>query len=92
MVMRSGLIDNTLRYEDYQARFNHWKNGLAGKQWRMETGLDPASLGPGRPFYPQIAKIPAAVNIAAEKAKIDQVWAKRLAQTKRKAGLMPAFR
>ena len=81
MVMRSGLIDNTLSYLDYQARFDRWKNGLAGKQWRMETGLDPASPGPGRPFYPQIAKIPAVVKITSDKAKIDAVWQKRLKDT-----------
>ena len=81
MVLRSLLIDRTLSAADYQARFNHWKTGLAGRQWRMETGVDPASPAPGRPFYPQLVTLPAAVNIAAQKTQIDQAWTRRLNET-----------
>ncbi len=81
MILRSLLIDTTLSSADYNAHFNNWKNGLAGRQWRMETGVDPASPGAGRPFYPQLLNIPAGVNIAAQKTQIDQAWRQRRDQT-----------
>ena len=69
MILRSGQIDNTLSFPDYQARCKAWMNGLAGKQWRMETRVDPASPAAGRPFYVQMVNVPASVNIATQKQR-----------------------
>lgn len=75
------LIDTTLSLADYNVRFGAWNNGLAGAQWRAETGVDSSPAGAGQPFYPQLVTIPAAVNIAPEKARIDAVWQQRLHDT-----------
>ncbi len=75
------LIDTTMTYADYNVRFGAWNTGLAGRQWRLETGVDPSPAGAGQPFYPQMITIPAAVNIAAQKAQIDGVWHQRVQDT-----------
>jgi hypothetical protein len=81
MILRSMLIDTLLSFQDYQARFNAWSQGPAGRQWRFETGRD-ATAGPaGRPFYAQVVQIPAAVNISAQKTQIDQAWARWVRET-----------
>ena len=74
LVMRSMLIDSTLTLQDFLARFNTWSQGPAGRQWRLETGRDTAGGTPGRPFYPQVVQIPAAVDTAAQRGQIDQAW------------------
>jgi len=81
MITANLLIDTTLSLADYNVRFNAWNTGLAGRQWRAETGVDASPAGPGQPFYPQLLTIPAAINIAAEKARIDTVWQQRLHDT-----------
>jgi hypothetical protein len=78
LVISTGMIDTIMPYEDYQARFNLWKNGLAGRAWRLETGLEASTLGSGLPFYPELVTLPAAVNIDNERQQIHQVWQQRL--------------
>ncbi|MES1245539.1 MAG: M15 family metallopeptidase, partial [Acidobacteriota bacterium] len=81
MVLRSMLIDTLLTFQDYQARFNAWSQGPAGRQWRFETGRDASAGAAGRPFYPQVVAIPAAVNISAQKTRIDGAWSTWVRET-----------
>jgi N-acetylmuramoyl-L-alanine amidase len=83
LVTAQGLIDTTLEYGDYNARFAAWSTPQAGRAspgraWRLETGLEASSQGPAMPFYTQLITIPAAVNIAAQRAQVQAAWTQRL--------------
>ncbi len=81
LVTTSMQIDTTMALGDFRAREQAWRNSLAGRHWRLETGADASRQGAGRPFYTQLVTVPAAVNIATEKARVDRVWADRLRAT-----------
>ncbi len=81
LITSSAQIDTTLSYADFDARFAAWRDGLPGAQWRLETGVTPSTSGPGQPFYPEIVTLPARVNIATEKSRIDRAWQQRLTDT-----------
>jgi hypothetical protein len=81
LIVTGGFIDTTLTFGDYRARFDAWDRGSAGQTWRLETGITSSALGPGQPFYPSVVTLPAAVNIATERAQIDAAWARRRAAT-----------
>jgi hypothetical protein len=73
------LFDKPGYEKSYQQAFTQWRDGPAGKAWRLETGMDKASsgAGPGLPFYPEVvaARIPPHVNIASAQQKARSVWA-----------------
>jgi hypothetical protein len=79
LILHTALIDPTISYGQYRERFEAWAGGLAGRIWRFETGLEPSLMGPGRPFYPELVTIPAAVNVTAARQQIDQLWQQRVA-------------
>ncbi len=81
LVLRSGQIDTTLAPADFNARAATWTGGLAGRAWRLETGREAVPEGPGRPYYTQLVAVPAAVNTAAQEARVNAAWARRLADT-----------
>ena len=83
-VTAQGLIDTTLAYSDYTARFAAWSTpqpGRAspGQAWTLETGLQQSTQGAGMPFYAQLITIPTVVNVAAQRAQAEAAWAQRLA-------------
>jgi hypothetical protein len=81
LILHLNVIDTTLPFGDYNARFRAWDNSLAGMAWRLETGLQNSTQGPGLPFYPQLITVPAAVNTAAAKNLVQQAWQQRLVDT-----------
>jgi len=81
LITRSLLIDTTLTLGDFRARQRAWRGSLAGRQWGLESGADRSAAGrpAGEPFYPELITVPASINVAAEKTRIDAVWTRRLA-------------
>jgi murein DD-endopeptidase MepM/ murein hydrolase activator NlpD len=81
LILRWLLVDTTLALGDFRAREQAWRQSLAGRQWKLETGVESSAAGPGRPFYAQLVNLPAAVNLAAERSRIDAAWRRRLSDT-----------
>jgi hypothetical protein len=81
LVVGSQLIDTTLSHADYLARFHGWDTGLPCRAWRLETGQLADPGGPGLPFYTALVQLPPSVNVATQRAQIDQIWRRRLADT-----------
>jgi hypothetical protein len=81
------LMDDTVTLQDFLGRFNAWSQGPACRQWRLETGRNPAGGAAGRPFYPQVVQIPAPVNINAQTSQIDQAWALWVRETEAAHGV-----
>jgi N-acetylmuramoyl-L-alanine amidase len=83
LVTAMGLIDTTLEYSDYDARFAAWSvpqagRASAGRAWRLETGVEASALGAGMPFYPELVTPPPVVSVAAQRAQVQAAWATRL--------------
>jgi hypothetical protein len=84
LITSQGLIDTTIEYADYDARFAAWSTPQAGhaspgRAFRLETGLEASPQGTGMPFYTQLVTLPAVVNVAAQKAQVQAAWTRRLA-------------
>lgn len=81
LVVRRGLVDDTLRIADFNARLGAWRAGPAGRTWLLETGRTTAAggRGAGAPFYPEIFTIPPSINVAVQRGQVRTAWASRLA-------------
>lgn len=66
---------------EYTAKFNAWRTGAPGRQWRLETGRDTAAGGgaAGAPFYPQLFTNPPTIPIDSERRQVRGAWARRVA-------------
>lgn len=72
LILSTNLIDLRLPFNDYESRFAHWNNSLAGRAWRLETGLEASLSGPGLPFYPEIVTLPDESSLSETKTKIKE--------------------
>jgi hypothetical protein len=81
LIFRWIFIDTLKVYADYYARFRAWETGLAGRQWKLETGVTTSTQGTGQPFYTQLVNIPPVVNISQERAGINGIWQQWLNQS-----------
>ena len=74
------FTDATVTPQAYRERLDAWRNGVAGRMWRLETGRDTSpNRAAGAPFYPDPFTIPASINIAAQRAQANGAWTRRLA-------------
>lgn len=77
-VQEHTLFDKPGYDKAYEQAFRQWRDGPAGKAWRLETGVDKASsgAGPGLPFYPDVVAtgIPSHVNIAKDQQQVQNAW------------------
>jgi N-acetylmuramoyl-L-alanine amidase len=87
LARRFNLIDAAVTERDFQTRCDIWRNGLAGQQWRLETGnITPASTQPrGLAFYASLiaAQLPLNIDrprVQRNKAAIDGAWTTRVGQ------------
>jgi peptidoglycan hydrolase-like protein with peptidoglycan-binding domain len=67
----------------YQRAFELWDQGLPGRAWRLETGIDTSRLGAGQPFYPETVVIPPPPNLIADKNALRGAWRARVNATDR---------
>jgi hypothetical protein len=77
IVTRYLLIDTVMPIDRWNAQLHAWGTGLAGRQWQAEVNAP----DPGRPFYAGLLAVPAHVNTAAARARLDAGWQNRLAAT-----------
>lgn len=76
------LFDKPDYAKAYEQAFRRWRDGPAGKTWRLETGVDKAQsgAGPGLPFYPDVVTngIPPHVDIARDRQQMQNIWSRAL--------------
>jgi hypothetical protein len=77
VVTRYLLIDTVMPMDRWNAQLHAWGTGLAGRHWQAEVNAP----DPGRPFYAGLLAVPAHVNTAATRARLDAGWRNRLAAT-----------
>jgi hypothetical protein len=76
---RFNLVDAAVTEREALAKCDAWRTGLAGQQWRLETG-HPASNQPlGLAFYPSLiaARLPIVIDrplVQRNKQAIDNAW------------------
>ncbi len=79
LIVARRLIDSTLDAREFQARYESWRRGPAGRSWRLETGRESVSgRVAGAPYYPELVAIPPAVNLAPQRAQVHAAWARRV--------------
>lgn len=68
------IVDAAVTEAQLRARFRAWRDGLPGRAWRLETGRETSAAGAGRPFYPELAQVPAAVDLEPARRRILPEW------------------
>ncbi len=77
LILRLGVLDDTMPFGQWNGRFQAWATGLAGRQWHAEIN----AAQPGRPFYASLVTVPPHVSTAAARAAFATAWAQRVSDT-----------
>ncbi|WP_137896344.1 M15 family metallopeptidase [Ramlibacter sp. 2FC] len=86
LIMRLGFIDTVMPAGNWNARYQSWRTGLAGRQWDAEVN----AAQPGLPLYASLLTVPAHVNTAATRTAFNAAWRQRLADTDAAHAPIPA--
>lgn len=77
VLTRRGYINTTMPAGQWNGKYSSWHTGLPGRLWHAEVN----GPNPGRPYYADLATVPAYVNTNTTRTSISTAWTQRLADT-----------